>query len=332
LGRQPAAAGAFESDVKDAGNLSSWGQIRWKAVTPAGALVELSTRTGNSAKPDATWSEWSAAYQASAGQQITSPAGKYIQWKAALRAANGQSPVLQEVTLAYLPRNRAPEITELKLTPRGASTSGQTTGTPRAAQRLVGNAQNTGQNPPQRGFDISWLSNDPDQDDVTYNLYFRGEGESEWKLLESDMKQNYYQLGPNSLPDGTYRLRVTATDAADNAPAAARSDERISEPFLVDFTAPTIEVLQVERKGATATVRWKAADASSYLTSAEFAIDVENSIPASPQDGIVDSREETFTTEFKNLTPQEHLVSFRVTDVAGNAGTGKSVLPSAAGN
>jgi hypothetical protein len=330
---QSGASGTFESTVKDAGNLSNWGQIRWKAQAPPATSVELATRTGNSAKPDATWSEWSAAYKAGAqswgGQQITSPPGKYIQWRATLRAANGQAPMLQEVTLAYLPRNRAPEITELKLTPRGASTSAQAGATQRGAQRLVGNAQNTGQSAPQRGLDISWLTTDPDQDDLIYNLYFRGESEREWKLLEPDMKQNYYQLGPNSLPDGSYRLRVTASDAADNTPAAARTDERISEPFLVDFTPPQIEVLGVDRNGASATVRWKATDVSSFLTSAEFAVDAESATPASPQDGIVDSREESFVTQFSNLSPKEHLVTIRVTDFAGNAATGKAVLPPA---
>ena len=199
--------------------------------------------------------------------------------------------------------------------------------------RIAG-GQAAGQGAQQRGVDISWLANDPDQDELTYNLYFRGEAEREWKLLEGDMKQNYFQLGPNSLPDGTYRLRVVASDAAANPRAVARSDQRISEPFLVDFTAPQIEVLGVDRTaagGARATVRWRATDAASFLTKAETALNADDVVPASPADGIVDSREETFATELDNLSPAEQLLTIRVTDYAGNAGTGKAVLPPVAG-
>ena len=146
--------------VKDAGNLSAWGQIRWKAQLPSGTAVELATRSGNSAKPDATWSEWSAAYSSASGQPVASPAAKYIQWKATLRAANGQSPVLQEVTVAYLPHNRAPEITELKVTPR-ASNGGAQNSTQQRGTRIVG-GQASGQSAQQRGVDISWLANDPE--------------------------------------------------------------------------------------------------------------------------------------------------------------------------
>lgn len=331
MARQPAASGTFESEVKDAGNLAAWGQIRWKALTPAGTAVELATRTGNSAKPDATWSEWSAGYASAAGQTITSPAAKYIQWKATLRTAGGLSPVLQEVTVAYLPHNRAPEISELKITPRTGTGNGQSAGGAQRGVHITG-TQTGGQAAQPRGVDISWLASDADQDELSYNLYFRGEAEREWKLIEKDLHQNYYQLGPNSLPDGTYRLRVVASDAAGNARAAARSDERISEPFLVDFTAPQIEVLGVDRSGAKATVRWKASDAASYLTKAELALDAEDAGPASPADGIVDSREETFSSEFDGLTPQEHLVTLRATDAAGNSGSGKAVLPPATGN
>ena len=326
IARQPATTGTFESVVKDAGNIAGWGQIRWKAQLPTGTGVELYTRSGNSDKPDATWSEWSAAYTSANGQQISSPPGRYLQWKAALRTAGGQSPALQAITVAYLPRNRAPEITEIKTTPR--ANGGQGTGNgARVGQRIVVNAQMSGQPTALRGVDVSWLANDPDQDELAYTLYFRGEAEREWKVLEEDMNQNYFQLNPDALPDGMYRLRVVATDAAENASGAARTDERTSAPFLVDFTAPQIEILGVDRAGTKATVRWRASDSASFLTRAEFSLDGGAPVPAGPQDGIVDSNAETFATVLDNLSNQEHLASFRVTDFAGNVGTGKAVLP-----
>ena len=43
-------------------------------------------------------------------------------------------------------------------------------------------------------------------------------------------------------------------------------------------------------------------------------------------DGIVDSRKETFTVRLSKLDAGEHVVSLRAYDTAGNVGVGKAVL------
>ena len=339
MGTQPAATGTFESDIRDAGNLAGWGQIRWRAELPAGTSLELFTRTGNSAKPDSTWSEWSGAYQNSEGELVRSPAARYAQWKAVFHSAGSQSPVLQEVTLAYLPRNRAPEITEIKATPRAdrATPTATVTG-PGGAGLGGGGTSNRGfsgiasasRQTPQRGVDISWLASDPDQDELTYTLYFRGEGETEWKLLQEDLSQNYFQLNPDSLPDGKYRLKVVASDAGQNPASTAKSTDRISSPFLADYTPPVVEVLSANRSGTGATATFRAADAASGLTRAEYALDAQPLDPTFSDDGIVDSKQETFTIQISLADLQEHLVTLRVYDAAGNVGAAKAVLPAPA--
>ncbi|MBI3933934.1 MAG: hypothetical protein HY316_04525 [Acidobacteria bacterium] len=335
MGTQPAATGSFESEIRDAGNIAGWGQLRWRADLPAGTSVELFTRTGNSAKPDSTWSEWSAAYQNGDGELVRSPAARYAQWKAVFHSAGNQSPVLHEVTLAYLPRNRAPEITEIKAMPRSdratpavtVSSAGAGSGGGATASRAFSGVTSASRQNPQRGVDISWLGSDPDQDDLTYTLYFRGEGETEWKLLQDDLIQNYFQLNPDSLPDGKYRLQVVASDGGQNPAATAKTTDRISSPFVVDYTPPVVEVLNVARSGTGATVKFRAADAASGLTRAEYALDAQPLEPIFSDDGIVDSSEEAFTIQISLADPQEHLLTLRVYDVARNVGVAKAVLP-----
>src|SRR5205823_11448377 len=48
-------SGTYEAPVHDVGTVARWGRITWR-----GSGAEFQTRTGNSARPDKTWSDWSA--------------------------------------------------------------------------------------------------------------------------------------------------------------------------------------------------------------------------------------------------------------------------------
>ena len=335
MGTRPAPTGFFESEVYDAGNIASWGKIRWTVEAPPGTSLEMYTRTGNSRRPDATWSDWSPAYRQATGEQISGPAARYVQWKAALHSSADRSPVLREVILAYLTRNRAPEVQEVRVTPRGERgpsgsatpgitviSSGGGSAGPRAFSGLT-----PARSSPPRGQDIRWTANDPDQDELAYALYFRGEGEAEWKLLQEDWKTNSFQLDNDVLPDGRYRLKVVASDAQANPAGMSKTAEMVSAPFLVDNTPPRVEVVETGRGKDSATARFRAFDAASVLTRAEYAVDADPLAPLLSEDGITDSREEAFTVTVNQLDGREHLLTLRVYDSAGNVGVGKTVWP-----
>ncbi len=112
LSMSPAKRGTYESDVRDAGTVASWGVIRWRASSSPGQ-VEIFTRSGNTATPDETWSGWSKAYTNADGEQIGSPNARYLQWRAALSSDTSTVPVLTSVTAAYLPRNLRPEVSSI---------------------------------------------------------------------------------------------------------------------------------------------------------------------------------------------------------------------------
>ena len=94
-----APSGSYVSDVRDAQMVATWGTVRWRATEPAGTAVRLFTRSGNTDKPNATWSPWSEPYQNPAGSLISSPKARYLQWKAEL-AGTDATPTLLSVTTA----------------------------------------------------------------------------------------------------------------------------------------------------------------------------------------------------------------------------------------
>ncbi|MCI0403049.1 MAG: hypothetical protein L0212_05955, partial [Acidobacteria bacterium] len=109
LGPELEAEGSFESDVFDAQLFSQWGRISWQSRNHlAPGSIQLFTRSGNTSDPQKNWSPWSAAYTDAQGAPMASPAARFVQWKAVLRATDSRTPSLSAVSLAYLRRNAAP--------------------------------------------------------------------------------------------------------------------------------------------------------------------------------------------------------------------------------
>jgi len=363
LGAAPGDRGWYESPVKDTRSISRWGKLAWRGQAPAGARVEFFTRSGNAANPDHTWSDWERGTQAAAQsgradlfeEQIASPPARYLQWKAVFHAAGGRSATLEEVTVAYLPQNRAPIVHSVTATPTssaapamrlapgplpgGAAVSSTepivvtVTDTPEPAVKspfpkvsVSAPASARGGAAPQPTVNIAWQAEDPDGDRMTFTLYIRGEGESEWKLLKDNLREPGFQPEPETLPDGKYQVRVVASDAEANPRESARTAEQQSAPFLIDNTPPEVRLLKAERKGAAAEVRFQVSDAASVLKRAEHSVDNGPWLPVYSEDGIVDSRVETFLLQLDKLAPGEHVVLLRAYDSGNNAGMGKAIL------
>ena len=91
----------------------------------------------------------------------------------------------------------------------------------------------------QKGYEsVLWSAHDDNDDDLRYAVYFRGESEHDWKLLKDNLDQKFYSWDTTTMPDGAYYLKIVASDAPSNPPAAALKTERESERFEVDNTPP----------------------------------------------------------------------------------------------
>ena len=94
-----------------------------------------------------------------------------------------------------------------------------------------------------------WTAHDDNEDELRYAVYFRGEGEKEWKLLKDNLEQKFYSFDTTTLPDGAYYLKSVASDAASNPLRRPSQTERESERFEVDNTPPvSTGKLKLDRK------------------------------------------------------------------------------------
>lgn len=352
LGEAPAPTGSYVAPVRDAGSVARWGKLSWKAQLPPSATIGFSTRSGNSARPDQTWSEWSKPLRNPDGEPVTSPNARYVQWRAELRGSQGRTPVLESVALAYLPQNSAPVIKSITVIPtqmsvsKPASPAGTTSAAAPGASTTADfsitvtdtGAVTTSTNPGtqtaalSRGAtqsqvtSISWQAEDADGDKLTAQVFFRGEGENEWKLVKENLAENYVTLDADALADGVYQVKVVVSDAQSNPQTSARDAEMISTPFLIDNTPPMVRHIRVESSGGRVVAKFEAQDAASMLRRAEYSLDAGPWTPVFSDDGIIDSKSETFSVMLDKLKPGEHLVTLRVADSAGNAGLAKAVV------
>ena len=323
FGKDGMAQGTYESPVRDAKLTASWGRIWWRG----GGNVELQTRSGNGERPDATWSDWSGSYKDPHGNQITSPRARFIQWRAVLKTggSSGQTWV-EDTSLAYLPRNVAPEVLSITALPIGV-------GLQQVAQIQVDpNLESSGLDPslfgavasvpPRRLFQrgarsFQWQAEDRNGDTLEYAIYYRALNENTFRLLKDQLSDNFYTIDGATLADGRYIIRIIASDAPDNPMGQALSAERLSEPVDIDNTPPALRVFS----SAPPRVVFDVSDATGKIKRADFSLDGAPWVPLFPEDGIADSGQERYLIEVPALTAGEHTVSLRVFDGSGNVGT-----------
>jgi len=332
----PGNKGSYESPVFDATGISRWGRFRWQ-----GEGVTFETRSGNSLRPDASWSDWSAAFSDSSGSLVTSPNARYLQYRASLNASSAH---LDSVTAAYLPQNNPPIVRSISVTqqppPSGSAAKAAASSSAATSSYSItvtdtgdaGPVASTG-TPTQtmsraiiQQLLITWQADDPDNDKLVYEVAFRGEGEDQWKTLRRDLHDNSLAIDGDSLADGRYYFKVTASDREANPPGSAKEADLIGSPVLIDNTPPVIRVQSSTRNGNVADVVFDAQDTASALRRAEWSLDAGTWIPMAPVDGILDSRAEQFRLHADNIPAGEHVIVLRVADSGGNTGLAKVVL------
>ena len=330
-----AGEGTYLSAVRDARTVARWGALRWHAQTPGDSSVRLFTRSGNTSTPNDAWSRWSAAYSDADGSPIASPGARYLQWKAELRGS-ADAPTLLSVTAAYLPQNLRPEITTLTVHDPGVAFQRPfASGDPPIAgldDRLAasagngnGGAQSTqqttlGRRVQRRGLrTFVWTARDPNNDALRFDLLVRTETETSWRALRAGIEGTIYTWDTTSAPDGTYLVRLVASDAGANAPGAGLVGLAESKPFEVDNSPPRIAVDAPRRDADGFAVSFVVTDGHSPVRRVEYSLDTARWEVLYPLDGIADSRVERF--ELAVDRDQIDRLAIRATDALGNAAT-----------
>jgi outer membrane protein assembly factor BamB len=279
----------WTSKVLDAGGRARFGRL----VARGRGSFELRTRSGNTDKADDGWSAWSQPLAADSG--IASPAARFLQLQVRLLSLDS---VVYALEAFYLADNQPALITEITVEP------------PRPASGKS----------PSSTYKLRWKVENPDNDSLRYRVAAVHEGASRYLPLtrDSDVLTNTeYNWDTVAVPDGYYRVRVSASDELDNAAPQALETRDESEPFLVDNRPPEIASLHVEN----ARVLGVARDASGPLTKLEYNVDGLEWRLVRADDDLLDRAEEHFSIALAALPKGPHLLAVRATDARGNTAT-----------
>ena len=66
-----------------------------------------------------------------------------------------------------------------------------------------------------------WKAQDPNDDDLSYDVLYRREGETTWKALKRNLTDPLFVWDTTSVPNGTYVIKIVVVGCA-RQPAAAR--------------------------------------------------------------------------------------------------------------
>ncbi|HEX9668244.1 MAG TPA: hypothetical protein VGC93_02060 [Thermoanaerobaculia bacterium] len=327
--------GTYTSAALDAGQIARFGSFRWRGEAPAGSGVRFSFRSGVSSEPDRTWSPWTEAREGKEVALAGVPAGRYVQWRAELRAAESVSPRLYGVELSYRQENLSPKIETLSaldpgqiLVPSNFNPANQVFEPAHPNREGIfttleeADQLDDGRLKPlwKKGFrSLRWRAADPNGDELAYELSFRpvdasgATGDGGWLPVAKDLDEDWYSFDATVLPDGVYRFRLVASDRPSNEPDDVKTAERLSEPVVVDHTAPRLGTVTRGRSLLVAV-----SDELSPLREAVWSADAGEWQPAEPEDGLLDGRSEKLHVE---VPAGSRLVLLRVTDAAYNVVT-----------
>lgn len=323
--------GTFESKIHDLGQPSDLGVFRWRGDLPKKAALQVRFRTGLASRPDATWTPWSEPLTVAAEEEVSLAgiSGRYLQWQLQLNGAGHGTPTVRETELSYRGRNRAPEIDELTarepgviLVPQSFNPTSTTfePWTPNRDGIFTSVRKEKEQNQLKtlwkKGYrTLEWEGADADDDTLRYRLEVRrDDGKSEWLEMTEDLEDAWYSFDSTVLPDGVYRFRVTANDGESNGPERGLNGSEISDPVVIDHSAP--QLVETRRQGRKLSLEVR--DERSPLMDAVWSVDAGPWQPVRVSDGLLDSRQETLQLE---IPEGARMVLLRLTDGAFNVVT-----------
>jgi hypothetical protein len=329
----------YASDVLDAGALARFGHVE---VEPGSANYQILTRTGNVEQPVRGWTEWEPLKDGA----VASPAGRFLQWKAVLRAGGA----VGSVGVNYLPVNAAPLVDEIvvvpgaRWNPQSQSTSQPTVNINLPSAAASGASFDASSSSPltankdKDAVTVRWGAHDDNGDDLTYSIYLRGDGETVWRLLKDKITEKAYSFDADLIPDGGYEIKVVASDAPSHTPADALSGDKVSDRFVIDTTPPDVTGLKASAQSGGVRVTFDAVDATSPIAHAEYSLDAGPWQYIEPVGNLSDAKTEHYDFVIPagalNANPGansgEHLITVRAYDRYDNVNAAKTVYAGAA--
>jgi hypothetical protein len=308
VGRGGADA-VWTSKALDAGLRARFGRLTWHAT----GKLELTSRTGDTSSPDTTWSSWSNPVDQ--GALIPSPRGRFLQVRA--RWSADPNAELADLVIPFVTENLRAIVTDISAQPKGAHESKE------------GMAQSGSEvQKHESAIKVMFRVDNPDSDELRYRVAFRRDGDALWRDItrpDEVLTKNELEWDTSTLPEGKYRLRVSASDELANPPETTLEHSLESGLVLVDNTPPVFRGLTMQGRR----IRGHVVDGLGPISRVEISVDGHSEWhPLAPVDGVFDSADEEIDADVRTLVaPGSHIVAVRGYDSAGNAVVADLVTP-----
>ena len=326
-----ATDGTYTSSVLDATQVSRFGKMQLHGQLPDGAQLMVATRSGNVRDADAPgWSKWSDDLDAAEYVKVQAPPARFLQYRLTFSTKSAEvTAVVDRVDVAYQMPNMAPVIKSIKIgvgndtAPSGENANGDNAANPgqaNAPPAPAAHVDTSGKGPAGTGTQtITWDASDPNNDTLTYALYFRLDQNGPWILLKDNLKDTSFEWDTHTVADGRYQVKVVASDALSNQPGEGKTATRVSDYFVVDNTPPTIGDITAKVIANDVNITLRAQDQTSIIAAVEYTVDSSDQWQTVlPVDRIYDSQNEEVAFTIKGLSAGTHQVAVRATDSRGN--------------
>jgi len=288
----PAKKPQYWSKVLDARFLAMWGALTYQST----GKLTISSRAGNTAKPDTTWEAWNRAKEVGQGTaRLTSKPARYLQIGFTWPGGAKQSAQLRSFEAFFRPQNQPAKVKEIQV-----------------AREDAGDKEK----PRSPRLKVTWEVENPDGDPLSYRVYLRTELGVNWRRISGTkaLSKAEFIWDTETVADGYYRLKVVASDEGGNGPTSTLLGHRVSERLLVDNRKPRFSGLSVRFPYVTGLAK----DDLSPIRKVEYRLNNGPWRLLDPRDAIYDSPAEMFQVRLPSNLRGRHVVDLRTEDEAGN--------------
>lgn len=145
-------------------------------------------------------------------------------------------------------------------------------------------------------------------------------------VLKEDLTEPIYTWDTFLVPEGSYVVRIEASDAPSNPDGLSLSTRQQSESLDIDNNPPQIVNFSVRPSVNNTEVSFLVKDSFSYLRSVAYSVDAWEWKRVFPRDGLLDSKEEAFQFTIPSPPAGERILVVKAEDGMYNIGTGKAVF------
>jgi hypothetical protein len=191
-----------------------------------------------------------------------------------------------------------------------------------------GGSPSLGRRTYQKGLQtLVWRAADDNDDELVFDVLYRREGETVWKPLRRGVTDPILVWDTHTIPNGTYFIRIIASDTPSNPQATALSGELDSSAFTVDNTGASIVVGRVRVERGRTLIPVDVKDDQSPVMRVEYSQDGQSWRGVFPVDGIADSKSEHYELAIEGELSEQGL-TLRVSDAMNNTSTAHVDRPS----